>query len=90
MPHSSRSRPSLQQAIADALKELRQGRKLTQEEVGHRAGYDPIYINMLEKARRNPSLRALFNICEALGENPSVFLKKVEKKTAYKPRTFGP
>jgi transcriptional regulator with XRE-family HTH domain len=63
---------------------------LTQEELGHRAGYDPIYINMLEKARRNPSIRAIFNICEALGTEPSSFLKTVEHKAAFKPRVFKP
>jgi transcriptional regulator with XRE-family HTH domain len=90
MPHAPRPRPSHQQAIADALRELRQSRNLTQEEVGHRAGYDPIYINMLEKARRNPSIRALFNICEALGTEPSSLLKKVEERTVFKPRSFTP
>lgn len=90
MPHPPRPHPSLQQAIADLLRELRQGRKLTQEEVGHRAGYDPIYINMLEKGRRNPSIRALFNVCEVLGTSPSSFFKKVEKRTGFKYRPFRP
>jgi transcriptional regulator with XRE-family HTH domain len=43
---------------------------------------------MLEKARRNPSIRAIFNICEALGAEPSSFIKKVEQRTAFKPRVF--
>jgi transcriptional regulator with XRE-family HTH domain len=88
MPQSPGPRPTLQQAIADALRELRQKRNLSQEELGHRAGYDPIYINMLEKARRTPSIRAIVNICEALGTNPSSFIKKIEQRTGFAPRTF--
>lgn len=90
MPQSPVPRPSLQQAIADVFRELRQSRNLTQEELGHRAGYDPIYINMLEKSHRNPSIRAIFNICEALGTEPSAFLKTVEDRVGFKPRVFGP
>jgi transcriptional regulator with XRE-family HTH domain len=41
---------------------------------------------MLEKGRRNPSIRALFNICEALGSEPSFVLEEVERKTMFKAR----
>ena len=52
----------------------------TQEELGYRSGYDPVYINMLERGRRNPSVRALVDICQAFGVRTSGFIAEVEKR----------
>lgn len=52
----------------------------TQEELGHRSGYDPVYINMLERGRRNPSVRALVDICQAFGVRTSAFIAEVERR----------
>lgn len=56
------------------------GHGWTQEELGHRSGYAPIYINMLERESRNPSIRALVDLCQAFGVRPSVFLAEVERR----------
>jgi transcriptional regulator with XRE-family HTH domain len=84
MPQPPDKRVSLQQAIAVALVDARNRRKLTQEELGYRAGYDPIYINMLERAKRYPSIRAIFNLCEVLGITPSAFIEEVQKQTGFR------
>ncbi|MEO8737934.1 MAG: helix-turn-helix transcriptional regulator [Edaphobacter sp.] len=86
MPQSPQDRVSLQQAIAAALTKARNQRKLTQEELGYRAGYDPIYINMLERSRRYPSMRAVFNLCEVLGITPASLMEDVQKQIGFKPR----
>jgi transcriptional regulator with XRE-family HTH domain len=86
MPQAPDNHVSLQQAMAAALTRARTRRKLTQEELGYRAGYDPIYINMLERARRYPSLRAVFNICEVLGITPSSLMEDIQKQIQFKPR----
>lgn len=52
----------------------------TQEELGYRSGYDPVYINMLERGRRNPSVQALINLCQAFGVRPSAFFAEVERR----------
>jgi transcriptional regulator with XRE-family HTH domain len=67
-------------AISALLKESRMNHGWTQEELGHRSGYDPVYINMLERGRRNPSIRALVDICQALGLRPSAFIAEVERR----------
>jgi transcriptional regulator with XRE-family HTH domain len=67
-------------AISDLIKEFRVGKGWTQEELGHRSGYDPVYINMLERGRRNPSIRALVDVCQAFGVRPSVFIAEVERR----------
>lgn len=86
MPKSSDEHVSLQQAIASSLTKARTRRKFTQEELGHRAGYDPIYINMLENARRYPSVRAVFNLCEALGITPAALMEDIQAQIRFKPR----
>jgi transcriptional regulator with XRE-family HTH domain len=48
------------------IKKHRVSQGWTQEELGHRSGYDPVYINMLERGRRNPSVRALVDLCQVL------------------------
>jgi transcriptional regulator with XRE-family HTH domain len=72
--------PNWGQVIAALLKEFRLKQRWTQEELGHRSGYDPVYINMLERGRRNPSIRALIDLCQALGVRPSAFLAEVERR----------
>jgi transcriptional regulator with XRE-family HTH domain len=57
---------------------MRQG--WTQEELGHRSGYDPVYINMLERGHRNPSVRALVDICQVFGVRTSAFIAEVERR----------
>jgi transcriptional regulator with XRE-family HTH domain len=86
MPQSSDSHVSLQQAIAAALTKARNRRKLTQEELGYRAGYDPVYINMLERGRRYPSIRAIFNICESLGTTPASLVEDIQERIGFKPK----
>jgi transcriptional regulator with XRE-family HTH domain len=63
---------------------VRQG--WTQEELGHRSGYDPVYINMLERGHRNPSIRALIDLCQVFGIPPSAFFAEVEKRLEFNVR----
>jgi transcriptional regulator with XRE-family HTH domain len=72
--------PTWRGAISALIKEFRIGRGWTQEQLADRAGYDPRYINMLERGRRNPSIQALVNLCQAFGVRPSAFLAEVERR----------
>ena len=67
-------------AISTLIRELRLRKNWTQEELGHRSGYDPGYINMLERGKRNPSVQALINICQALDVQPSQFYFEIEQR----------
>jgi transcriptional regulator with XRE-family HTH domain len=67
-------------AISGLIKEFRLSKGWTQEELGFRSGYAPVYVNLLERGHRNPSVQALINLCQAFGVRPSVFFAEVEKR----------
>jgi transcriptional regulator with XRE-family HTH domain len=72
--------PNWREAISGLLKEFRVKQGWTQEELGHRSGYAPVYINLLERGHRNPSIQALINLCQACGVQPSAFFAEVERR----------
>lgn len=53
-------------AFGIALREAREGAKITQEELAGRASYGPNYISLLETANRQPTISAILAIEEAL------------------------
>lgn len=56
------------------VRDLRRQQQLSQEELAHRAEMDRSYISDLERGTRNPSVKALGRIAEALGVSPHVLL----------------
>lgn len=46
--------------------------RLSQEDLAERAGLDRTYVSGIERGRRNPSLRILQQIAEALGADLDV------------------
>jgi len=77
---TARLPPTWRCAISALIKEFRLNKRWTQEELGFRSGYDPVYINLLERGKRNPSVQALINLCQAFGVRPSVFFAEVERR----------
>ena len=62
--------------LGTKIRELRKARRLTQEELGERAGRDRGYIAGLETCRiKRPSAQALLNLAEALGVDINVLYK---------------
>ena len=64
----------------------RERKELSQDELGHRAGYSRNYIGLLEQGKASPSVRALFNIATALGVRPSLLIRRAEAFNARKIR----
>jgi transcriptional regulator with XRE-family HTH domain len=54
------------EALGLAVRELRNTRGLSQEELAHRSGLHPTYISGIERGLRNPTWRSLGRMCEAL------------------------
>lgn len=63
------------------LRELRQARRLSQEELASQAELHRTYVSQLERGQKSPSLKTLQQIADALGVKPSDILLKVEKRS---------
>ena len=70
----------LERLFGRMLQELRTERGLSQEELGFESDYHRTYISQLERGQKNPSLKAIFRLAEALGVKPSEMVRSVENK----------
>jgi transcriptional regulator with XRE-family HTH domain len=61
------------------VRDLRRARELSQEELAHRADMDRSYVSDLERGVRNPSVRALGRLAQALDVLPSRLLEPRSK-----------
>lgn len=64
-------------ALGRQVRELRKVRKLTQEELAHRAGLHWTYISQVERGTRNVGYRVLQKLAIGLGVQPSQIMPRV-------------
>lgn len=62
------------QRIGKKLKQLREKKGITQEQLALDAGLNRAYIGYIERAERNPSTETLVKIAKALKISPKDFL----------------
>ncbi len=60
------SKDEFTQRLANKIKETRESKKISQEELADKAGLYRTYIGHLENARYSPSAFVLYKISEAL------------------------
>lgn len=60
------------------LKELRNKKSISQEQLAHDCGLDRTYISMLERGKYQPSLHTLFVIAESLEMKTSELIQLIE------------
>lgn len=65
----------LVQLLGKNVRHYRQLRGMTQEELAHSADMKRSYVSDLERGTRNPSVRALGRLAEALGIDPAALLQ---------------
>ncbi len=70
----------LERLFGRILQELRTERGLSQEELGFESNYHRTYISQLERGQKNPSLKAIFRLAEALGIRPSEMIRRIESR----------
>ncbi len=70
----------LERLFGQILRELRTERGLSQEELGFESDYHRTYISQLERGQKNPSLKAIFRLAEALGIRPSEMIRRIESR----------
>ena len=58
-------------ALGKNISELRNKKKLTQEQLGERSGLDPSYISGIERGVRNPSFLSLVRLANGFGVSVS-------------------
>jgi transcriptional regulator with XRE-family HTH domain len=63
-------------AVGVRIRQLREQKGLSQEELGHRAGVDRTYVSSCERGRRNLSLLTLYRIAAALEVEPAALLSR--------------
>jgi transcriptional regulator with XRE-family HTH domain len=59
------------------LREIRKGKKLSQEELAHLCQLDRTYIGGVERGERNISLINILKICKSLNISPSILFEKL-------------
>jgi transcriptional regulator with XRE-family HTH domain len=70
---------TIEEAFGSTLQNLRKARKLSQEELGFESGYHRTYISQLERGRKSPSLKTIFQLAVALKTSPSDMVSCVER-----------
>jgi transcriptional regulator with XRE-family HTH domain len=66
-------------AFGAAVRDLRERRELSQENLGFEAELDRTYVSGIERGVRNPTLTTIWKLAEALGVTPSRLLKAAEE-----------
>ena len=61
------ARRSTQQKLGLKVRELRKSNNLTQEKLEQKSGVDRTYISDIERGVRNPSLKSIEKLANALG-----------------------
>jgi DNA-binding XRE family transcriptional regulator len=64
--HTHRSPSVLRRHLACVLMSIREGRSLSQDDLGAKSGYHRTYIGQLERGEKGPSLRTIFNLASSL------------------------
>ena len=67
-------------ALGNAIRQLRGGLKISQEELADRSGLHRTYLGGIERGERNPSYTNILRIAEALEVSPSKLLARAERK----------
>ena len=65
--------------IGPVLRDARGKARLTQQELADRAGVHRVYVSMLERDEKSPTLEVFFRLCRALGARPHVLVRQIEQ-----------
>jgi transcriptional regulator with XRE-family HTH domain len=66
-------------ALGRAIRQIRRGQRLSQEELGFRAGLHRTYVGGIERGEKNPSYGNLLKLADALGAPASQLLRDAEE-----------
>ena len=67
---------SVQKAFGEALREVRSGRGLSQQDLALESELDRTYISLLERGLRQPTITTLIALADALDVDPTILVKR--------------
>ena len=73
---------SLSKAFGDAVRALRGKTGLSQEKFAFHCGLDRTYVSLIERGIRNPTIKTVWIIANALGVKPSQLIDSAERVLA--------
>ena len=75
-----RERDQLSRVFGQVLRELRKGAAMSQEQLGFEAGIDRVYVSLLERGERSPSLPVVVDLAKARGTSAAEMVALVESR----------
>jgi DNA-binding XRE family transcriptional regulator len=66
-------------ALGLAVRDLRRGARISQEELGFRSGMHRTYVGGIERGERNPSWMNIVKLADALAAKPSELIARAEQ-----------
>lgn len=72
-----------ERAFGDVLRQLRNGRGLSQEELGDACDSDRTFVSMLERGLVSPTLRTIVKFSSALRVARSEMIRRTERSMFY-------
>ena len=84
---------SIEELFGKVLQRLRKDKGLSQEELGFESGYHRTYISLLERGKKSPSLKTIFQLANTLDVAPSDLMERLQTScvnaAGKKPRQGG-
>lgn len=65
--------------LGQAVRDLREKRKLSQAALAKEVGIDPSYLSGLERGRRNPTWTVIIALAKALKTTPAKLVARAER-----------
>ncbi|WP_237152081.1 helix-turn-helix domain-containing protein [Oryzibacter oryziterrae] len=72
------SEASITKIVGENVRRAREAIGLSQEELGDKAGIDRTYVSGVERGVRNPTVKVLARLADALGVPPAQLLARGE------------
>jgi len=70
---------SVDELFGQVLRQFRRERGLSQEDLAFESGYHRTYISLLERGKKSPSLKTIFQLAIALNIQPSEIIDRIQK-----------
>jgi transcriptional regulator with XRE-family HTH domain len=78
-PSKGSENQPVDELFGQVLRQLRRERGLSQEDLAFESGYHRTYISLLERGKKSPSLKTLFQLANALNIQPSEIIDRIQK-----------